>query len=809
MYKALIRVLAYIYVFFVILHRKLTVMMKKRLAEGVCIGTLVILLAVSLLGQGISQSFSESQVTAALGKNHNTVKNENTMASIEIYNSEVAEGETIVQQTGSDDSIQQESGVDKKSLTVQKKGAAQRKAQKEFLESASTDNLSKNVVISQQETGTQTSNAVVKNAVPLSQVQASYENNGVKPENSGESMLYQYPVEIGFVVNSNYDGIQTAADYILNDVFDTKPERESEEDTGSIEEKVRDENRQIATSIQFQKNVWNVILPTDPIERSLSDGEREAHTIVKKPANISLPKDNEKAVASKDVPQAENKQDELSDMDEGKDRIPDFDDMDALEGQEDITAADEAGQTEENESARSEDMREDHTSDEMSDVAADTDKIEKKVVADAGYFTVKGSMRTGVDAFVGDIVIEAAGVNGYNQVRIGEDGEFGSSVTLTRDAADERITLYFSNGSEVTTGVDFIYSKDTVAPALVFDEEGLGKLQGENKTIYCTNNPRLKILGNDSVEGVQGTGIDKLCYVYGDKLCYMVDCTENTELGLIDEFYGRILMNCSDKAGNMSEVLSKYYLVEQSAPVVSMANDAFCTTPYTLWVDVADTGHIISGIQKVECSINGEAYDISDLTLLESVTIDKGINVPSKYEFSVPFTEEGDYNVIVTVTDNAGNVTVQEQTVTVTKPELVSVFMPQEFTIHIDPQQLLGREQIFSDEITLCNNSEFDVEITVKNIELIVNDAVSDTGIKKDCDIYLVAPDTGEKIPIKKGNNKNIYSYCLPEGLDGDKNNLMFVGTTTEGSDAMWESSDITIRVELAFEKWRGESESH
>lgn len=809
MYKKLIRVLAYIYVFLIVLHRRLTVIMKKRLAEGICIGTLVLLFTVSFLGQSMLQPFSESQVTtAALGKRHNTVTNADTVASVEIYHSEVIAGETAEQQVDSNGLLQQD--TDKSGdLTAMESGLAQRKTQ-EFV-GKTAGNL-KNQVISGQETGLQKSNAVVENAAALSQVCAAYENYGVKPENNGKNMYYQYPVEIGYAVDSNYDRVQTAADYILNDVFDTKPEDENKAEAGR-EEKIEqdeaesetDEDKQIAASIQFQKDVWNAILPTRPVERNLSDGEREAHTIVKKPSSVQPPQDDEEDTGSNEAQQLENRKDETIDTDKESDTLQNPEDTNIAEEDGDIAAAGEGGTTEDDGSKNMEKTQDEnkakHTSNESSGAFADTDKAEEKEIADVGYFTVKGNMRADVDAFVGEVTIEATGVNGYNLVRIGEDGEFGKSVTLTKDAAEEKVTLYFSNGSEITTGVDFIYSKDTVAPMMVLNEEGLGKLQGDNKTIYCTNSSKLKILLNDAVEAVQGTGIDKLCYVYGDKLCYVVECAESAELQVADDFYGRVLMNCSDKAGNMSEILSKYYLVESNAPTVSMAMDTFCTAPYTLWIDVADAGHIISGIQKVECSIDREAYNIDNLTLLESVTVDKGISVPSKYEFSVPFTEAGDYQVTVTVTDNAGNVTVQEQTVAVTKPELVSVFMPQEFTVHIDPQQLLGREQIFSDEITLVNNSEFDVEITVTNIELTVKDSVSDTGIKKDCDIYLIAPDTGEKIPLKKGNNKNVYSYCLPEG-NGNLDNLMFVGTTTEGSDKMWEDSDITICVELVFKKW-------
>lgn len=824
MRKTFARLFVYIYVFFVVLHRRLSVVMKKRLAEGICAGTLVLLLIVSLLGRGMTYSISKEQMmrTASV-KKHNTVTNKNTTASIEIHNSEVAAGKAEY-----DNSAQQGEISGKK------------------------DNTRRNVVSRTQTSG---SNAVVKNPVPLSQVQALYENNGVKPLGNGEKVLYQYPVEIGYAIDFNYDGKQTEADYLLNDVFETKPEKDDGkdaedmaddgkktqdgeedsqntenreeqtqdaedggEDTQNIEdgedetqdktediqnteendEKEQDNvekeaDKQEAFSVQFQKNVWNAILPTSAVEKSLSEDERKARTRVKKTTGVSQVKDEEKQGS-------ESEEDKLSDTDEEKASGASLEHAGASEEQENTS---DAGATDQTETVTEEDDAQPVEKETQQDEGEqESEEAEQEVVADAGYFTVRGSMRTNVEAFVGDITIEPTGVDGFDQVRVGEDGEFGSAVTLTKDAADEKITLYFSNGSQVTTGVDFTYSKDTVSPVLVFDEEGLHKLQGDNKTIYCTNEPKLNIAFRDDMAGTPGTGIDKICYVYGDKLLYGIDHFDEAGIKIADDFYGRILMNCTDKAGNASDVLSKYYLVEQSAPEISIAQDDFCTTPYTLWVDVADKGHIISGIQKVECSINGESYDISDLTLLEEVTIDKGIKVPSRYEFSVPFTEEGKYDVIVTVTDNAGNVSVKEQTITVEKPELVSVFMPQEFTIHIDPQQLLKREQIFSDDITLVNNSEFDVKINIKSIELTVKDEVSDTGVKKDCNIYLVAPDTGEKIPLDKGNSKNVYSYCLPKGADGDISTLLFVGDTTEGSDEMWENTDIAIHMELGFEKW-------
>lgn len=808
MRKRFIRMLAYIYVFFIVLHRRLSVVEKRRAAEGICGGVMVFALAVSLLSPGAVQLVSPEQMAAKTpSKSYNRVTNSDTMASIEINQSSVATKEKI-----SDTSAGKE-----KRNTVMK-------------------NISKS---------SSDSNAVVENPVLLSQVKALYENNGIRPENVTGGMFYQYPVEIGYMVETNYDRVQTAADYVFKDIFETKPEQEAdtedidaqapkdEAETAGVSEGAADgkksenktetmdeadvadtdvqmpedkesEERQMTASERFQRDVWNVILPTIPMERSLSDSERSAHTIVKKPVSSTGSKKNSQKSETPQKEQADIAK--ISDKEQASEGG-------ALESVEEETeqpntemaleeaSAQDAGN---NEKTASESGGTEESSEEESSSNADEDgaETEKAVTADAGYFTVRGSMHAGAEAFVGDVIIEPTGVNGFDQIRIGEDGAFSSSVVLTENGADKKVVLYFSNGSEVTNGVEYTYSKDTAAPVLAFNEEGLGRLQGNDKIIYCTKDTRLKVLPDDDLGDAGGTGIDKICYVYGDKLLYVVDNFDEAGIEVPDNFYGRILMNCSDKAGNTSELLSKYYLVENNAPAITIAADSLCTTPYTLWIDVEEQGHIVSGIQKVECSINGEPYEISDLTLLESVTIDKDVEVPSKYEFSVPFTEEGEYEIFVTVTDNAGNVSAITKTINVTKPELVSVFMPKEFVMHIDPQQLAGKEQIYSDDITLINNSEFGVQVSVKNIELTVKDEVSDTGVRKDCDIYLVAPDTGEHILLKKGENKEVYAYCLPEGAEGAIANLTFVGNTSEGSDFMWRSSDIMIKVELEFRKW-------
>lgn len=419
------------------------------------------------------------------------------------------------------------------------------------------------------------------------------------------------------------------------------------------------------------------------------------------------------------------------------------------------------------------------------------------------FFTINGTLNKDGTIFTSDIRVEPTGAGGYRQIRLGETGVFGNSLLITKDAIEETLQLYLFDGEIVSNAVDFTYSKDTVAPVLGMDRDLFHLLEAERKDIYCTNNFRLSVSCNDLETG---SGIERLSYVYGDKTKILFDHLEEPVLSLTDDFYGKVVMNCTDRAGNPSETVEEYFLVEDDAPKVSVAKGNLCTAPYTLWIDVLDDGNIVSGIESMKYTVNGEEFAIENPIVCETTELYQNLTVVSEYKFPIVLQEVGTYDICVTAVDNAGNVTEYETQVEVQEPQLVSILMPDSFTIHIDPQRLLGSEQIFSDELVLENMSDFDVRVNIDSVCLEVQDGVSDQGTEKDCTIYLTAPDTGEKLALQKGINEEVYSYRLPKGAQGDIRQLFFSGNVTEGSDEMWKDSDISINVKLSFEKWE---ESH
>lgn len=695
------------------------------------------------------------------------------------------------------------------------------------------------VVSDVSRTGVQ-GNRVVENPQPSNYIEKVFENHGIAPVIGEVLRKYQYPVEIGYSYDKNYDGNNDAGDFILNKIYDTKEyeeesvEEESEKDSETeedgevteefqaneensdaeedfedalnnevsgdavVEQETNSEDVQDSTVSgdavlneqkkleEYRKDIWKQIMPTAPV-----DVEIEKKVMKTTPVDKSK---KEKDPVTENKTESTSEQKSADETMESKEQAS----GDAKEKTEESSegTSQEDGSVEVTETTEDEAM--DATTEAM--VSGDaTPIVETESVA--GYYIIKGKMREGSKVYVSDITILPAGVDGFDKVRLGQDGEFKDSIVLTTDVMNRTIELYFTDGETVTEPTTFTYSKDTVTPELQWMEEEYTLLESAHRKIYCTKEDKLPIKVIDGEEN-EGETLEGVQYLYGTKLQSIAEGLDSPKLSMNEDFYGRLLISCRDKAGNVSDIQSQFVLVDHNAPTIQLAQDERCSAPYSLWVNVEETGHIVSGIQTIQCMVNGNVYEISDWKVRETYTLDEGLEVSSKVTFPVELTEIGNYMVSVLVRDYAGNETVVEQVIEVTEPELVSIYMPKNFTIHIDPQQLAGKEQIYSDNVELKNVSKFDVRVNIDKIVLKVNDEVSEDGILKDCDIYLIAPDTGEKIKLSKGENENIYSYRLPVEAVGDLANLRFVGTTTAGSERMWKGSDISLSLQVSFVKW-------
>lgn len=812
---------------------------KKRMAEMLCVFVVVCSMVLSLCVQ--NRNSIQQEESKAAGRYQ--MENDGQTVSLKLDSKQVSEEEkdmvveSQAQEEAKAESKDETDSSEKQtaSKVLQKEQNVSEQSETQVYGLEPTDNNSKDaaknkVVQNNMAQRGDGKNAVVKNPAPLTLVSTIFENHGQIPELGETEMKYQYPVEIGYAADKNYDGKQDRKDSILNIVMDTIPETENEEDSDAEKSDKEEEKDSDGGHTDTEKDTEKVTSENETenaSEKKMEEGENPEESETSTEAVKEKEQDKREKFKSEiwkklfmTEPVEVQTEEQLKVEEEKKVQEDSESKEESSESPEEVTekketetkkekTEEETGEeaAKDNSAEESENQQEDDVKASEEDRESSTDNKDEKssvkiVEADAGYYIISGKMRDGKDAFVSDIVIKPSGVKGFNQVRIGKDGEFTSSIRITEDAVNKDVELYFTDGEKITKGTVFTYTKDTHIPEMKAEDEKVKILPSAQGAIYCTNVPQVDMKIDDG-EKETCSGIEKISCVYGDKIACVVDSLEEPKVTLPQDFFGRVLLNCEDKAGNASDIISQYYLVEQNVPKITFSDSEICTVPYTLWVDVEDTGHIISGIDNMECTINGEPYEIADLKAQENVQLTDDLEVPSKVGFSIPFEQEGSYQIELRVTDHAGNVVTVEKNIEVTQPDMVAVYMPKEFTIHIDPQQLLGREQIFSDNITLENVSNVDVMVQIEDIAVRVNDEVSDAGVLKDCELYLVAPDTGEKIKLKKGKNKKVYSYCLPMNATGDITNLHFVGETTEGSDAMWKSSDISIDVKLSFGKWQ------
>ena len=787
--------------------------MKKNIVLAICSLVLIGTMGISLWKQIPKEQVDQEEETSMnfVGKN---MEETSTATNLYMNYAEVEQGDAVSVEA-SDKNSDEVNGMSKDESDDSKSALVLSDNDKKSGSVGKKSGKSKNRVVSDvSRMGESQGNRVVENPEPSNYIEKIFANHGITPEIEDVLRKYQYPVEIGYSYDKNYDGSNEAGDFILNKVFETEEfDDESTEESMKDDTKTEDSQKTEEDNIKTEYSEKN---KADTRQEDTLNNEISGDAVVVQETNSG---DMQESEASGDAVSDQQEKLEEYRKDIWKQIMPTEPIDVEIEKKVMKTTPVEKSEKEKvmestTESTSQEDNRQ--TTTEMIDSDEDmAEQMTEKVVSDdeapiveteavAGYYIIKGKMREGSNVYVSDIKILPVGVDGFDQVRIGEDGEFKDSIVLTEDVVNQEIELYFTDGETVTEATTFTYSKDTITPELQWMEEQYTLLESADRKIYCTKEDKLPVKVFDG-EGNEGETLERIQYLYGTKLQSVEEGLDSPELSMSEDFYGRLLVSCHDKAGNISDIQSQFVLVDHNAPVIQLAQDERCSAPYSLWVNVEETGHIVSGIQTIQCVVDGDTYEISESMVRETYTLDEGLEVSSKLMFPVELTEVGTHAISILVRDYAGNETVVEQVIEVTEPELVSIYMPRNFTIHIDPQQLAGKEQIYSDNVELKNVSKFDVRVNIDKIVLNVNDEVSADGILKDCDIYLIAPDTGEKIKLSKGENKDIYSYCLPVDAVGDLANIRFVGTTTAGSERMWKGSDISLSLQVSFVKWEEE----
>lgn len=129
--------------------------------------------------------------------------------------------------------------------------------------------------------------------------------------------------------------------------------------------------------------------------------------------------------------------------------------------------------------------------------------------------------------------------------------------------------------------------------------------------------------------------------------------------------------------------------------------------------------------------------------------------------------------------------------------EILNVIVPSKVQLLLNPYRIGGEEQITSEDIVITNQSGFAIESVLELVSYEVK-KTEDNQEAKDCEIILYRRDSDFEYRPLEGTQKNIDTVSVP---DQSSLQYYFKGSVKEGSEAMWENDDISLRIVFRFYK--------
>ena len=272
-----------------------------------------------------------------------------------------------------------------------------------------------------------------------------------------------------------------------------------------------------------------------------------------------------------------------------------------------------------------------------------------------------------------------------------------------------------------------------------------------------------------------------------------------------------------------SEEVNSTYYQDQQKPEISYERIEKEDGQYA-HITVSDPGDNASGIKDCQITVDGENRSLSETAVLMSLLPD-GQETVVKLEYEIPLDGDILHEIQVQVTDNAGNVASELISMKAVN-DVIEVIIPASFNITIWPYGEKDR-QIYSDDIVICNQSNFPVDISITDVSLTVEHSLPDDfqdidGISKDCNVSLQLCQMNLEpinLLLNEGNNGNIASFSLSAKQEGtDPQQLLqtqpvdtitnpdfavfrLFGNVSEGSESVWQNGDLKVRLTFEFHK--------
>ena len=314
---------------------------------------------------------------------------------------------------------------------------------------------------------------------------------------------------------------------------------------------------------------------------------------------------------------------------------------------------------------------------------------------------------------------------------------------------------------------------------------------------------------------------------------------------LPDTYNGTVRFYTLGLDGSIMEEITEYVVAESTVPTLNYEN---VTSPEdetsAVHVSIEDCGDIISGLNYVNCMVDGVPYTEYTTNVFGTILLCSGEEAVSGLSFDIPLLDDEVHTIDVSAADNAGNLLEQSFRVHAAPVDVVSVVLPTSFGMTIYPYASNGN--IWGDDIVIANQSEFPVEVTLQSAQVHIDHTLPEDMIMKSTipvgntveqpidltqleddtvkDAFLnlnlkMLGDQNSVLELEEGYSTPGNQFVLePKNPDtdfvaiqsdpseksvtsGDYAIVNVRGTIAEGSESMWKDGDIAVSLTFTFQK--------
>ncbi|MCM1106126.1 MAG: hypothetical protein NC355_04195 [Blautia sp.] len=297
--------------------------------------------------------------------------------------------------------------------------------------------------------------------------------------------------------------------------------------------------------------------------------------------------------------------------------------------------------------------------------------------------------------------------------------------------------------------------------------------------------------------------------------------------------------------GSVTAEMTEYVIAEKTVPSLDYTNVTSPTDGTSaVRVYLEDTGEIISGLNNIECMVDGLSYTEYTPNAFGRVLLCSGEEVVSGVSFDIPLQDDEIHTVEIVAADNAGNILEQSFRVHASQMDVVSVVLPTSFAMTIFPYASNGN--IWGEDIVVANQSEFPVEVMLKSTQIDIDHTLPENKIIKssvpvgnaleqpidltqqpdnnikDAKLNLNLKMFGEEnsvLELQEGYSMPGTRFVLEPGnpdtdaaaLQNDPNEKSVIsgdyaivnirGMIAEGSEYMWKDGDIAVALTFTFRR--------